>query len=330
LAYIELSKANYFSNLDSLCQKLGSTEKLAVVLKDNAYGHGILPMASLAKEYGIKRAIVRYTFEAKLIEEYFEDILVLSETSDFKSKFSYTINSLEHIPYMPPISVHLKIDSGMHRNGIAYEELEDAYKLIAKHKLKLDGMMTHFRSADELSSQLFWLQQNWKKIKEKVATLTKTYNFKTPLFHSANSAATLRLEKYDDDFARCGIATFGYSHIPKVFNIQTLKPVLTLWGEKIATRVLKQGERIGYGGEYTATSDMVVSTYDIGYGDGFFRFVNEAKFLGRVSMDSSVLKGDKQKVAMIGDAKEIAQLKGTISYDTLVKLSPTIKRVITD
>ena len=114
MAYIELSKANYFSNLDSLCQKLGSTKKLAVVLKDNAYGHGILPMASLAKEYGIKRAIVRYTFEAKLIEEYFEDILVLSETSDFKSQFSYTINSLEHIPYMPPISVHLKIDSGMH------------------------------------------------------------------------------------------------------------------------------------------------------------------------------------------------------------------------
>jgi alanine racemase len=216
----------------------------------------------------------------------------------------------------------------MHRSGILDYELDLAYKLIEKNDLILEAVMTHFRSADELSSELFWQQKNWNEVKQKVLTLTQKYNFKQPLFHSANSAALLRVTTYEDDFARCGIATFGYHQIPSCYKHPKLKPILSLWAEKITTRDLKAGQRVGYGGAFTAHTNMKVSTYDIGYGDGFFRYKNEGMFLGKVSMDSCVMRGDAQKVCILDDASEIAKHFDTISYDILVKLSSTIARVI--
>ena len=156
-----------------------------------------------------------------------------------------------------------------------------------------------------------------------------------PLFHSANSAAALRLNHYEDDFARCGIAAYGYHEMPEVFGLYDLQPVMRLYAEKITTLTLQKGERIGYGGTFIAPKKMIVTTYDIGYGDGFFRYDGKGTFnlgdkrvLGKISMDSLSLSGDAKEVEVLGDAKEIAHYFGTISYDVLVKLNPAIKRVI--
>jgi alanine racemase len=332
VSFIEISKQNYFHNLDILSSKLGDKSSLAVVLKDNAYGHGLKLMADLSAKYGITKVIVRSIDEAKEIEELFNYILILAPTTYKKNhtKFHYVINSLQQINELPKeANVHLKVDSGMHRSGIEPSDIEEAFALMAKNSLKLRGVLTHFRSADELSSEFFWQMQNWRNIKQKALKLTSKYNFKQPLFHSANSAALLRVENYEDDFARCGIATYGYHQFPKSFKIPELKPILSLWAEKITTKNLKSGQRIGYGGAYKASKDMVVSTYDIGYGDGFFRHTNRGKFLGKISMDSCIIEGDEEKVCILKNAKEIANSFDTISYDVLVKLSPTIKRIIT-
>jgi alanine racemase len=331
VSFIEISKQNYFHNLDILCYKLKSKDRLAVVLKDNAYGHGLIPMAKLSAEYGITKVIVRTSDEARQVKSYFKSIIILSPNLQEENhiKFSFVINDLSQIEQLPKnAKVHLKVDTGMHRSGILDYELDLAYKLIEKNDLILEAVMTHFRSADELSSELFWQQKNWNEVKQKVLTLTQKYNFKKPLFHSANSAALLRVTNYEDDFARCGIATFGYHQMPSCYETSKLKPVLSLWAEKIATRDLKEGQRVGYGGSYTAQTDMKVSTYDIGYGDGFFRHCNQGIFLGKVSMDSCSIKGDAQKICILSDASEIANHFDTISYDVLVKLSPTINRVI--
>ncbi len=331
MSFIEISKKNYFHNLDILCDKLGSKERLAVVLKDNAYGHGLVLMAKLSSEYGITKAIVRTSDEAKQIESYFKSIIVLVPNSNEENnpKHHFVINDISQIKNLPKgAKVHLKIDTGMHRSGILSKSLEEAYKLIKENDLVLEAVMTHFRSADELSSELFWQQKNWKDVKENVLKLTLKYNFKQPLFHSANSATLLRVSNYQDDFVRCGIATFGYHQMPSCYEMPKLKPILSLWAEKITTRDLKAGQRVGYGGAFTAQKDMKVSTYDIGYGDGFFRYKNENMFLGKVSMDSCVIEGDAQKVCILDDASEIANHFNTISYDVLVKLSPMIDRVI--
>ena len=332
MSFIEISKKNYFYNLDILCEKLCDKNRLAVVLKDNAYGHGLVIMAGLSAEYGISKAIVRTSDEAKQIKSYFKSIIILtpSDSEENYSNFSFVINNLSQIEKLPKnAKVHLKIDTGMHRSGISNKELAKAYNLIEKNSLVLKAVMTHFRSADELSSELFWQQKNWQKVKEEALKLTQKYNYNIPLFHSANSATLLRSSNYEDDFARCGIATFGYHQMPSSYNMPKFKPVLSLWAEKITTLNLKKGQRVGYGGAFIAKKDMKISTYDIGYGDGFFRHCNEGMFLGKVSMDSCAIEGDAQKVCILNDASQIANRFDTISYDILVKLSPTIKRVIT-
>ncbi len=340
MARIELSKHAFFHNLAYLSDKLTSKKKLAIVLKDNAYGHGLEPMAALASEFGLTRAVVRTFEEARSIASYFDHILILNPRNPFTPdpKFTLTVNTLDDLTKLPPKSrIELKVDTGMHRNGIRADALSQAFDLLMRYGHTLAGVMTHFRSADELGSDLFWQLQNWQNIKSRVQQLCTQHCLPTPLFHSANSATLLRLKSYEDDFARCGIAAYGYHEMDAVFGAFDLKPVMQLYAEKIATTTLRQGERIGYGGMFAATEEMTVSTYDIGYGDGFLRFdgkgeyrINGKKVLGRISMDSLSLEGSQEEVALIGDAKEIARSFGTISYDVLVKLNPQIPRIIVD
>ncbi len=340
MARIELSKSAFFHNLALLSNKLGSKQKLAIVLKDNAYGHGLLPMAELSSAFGLSIAIVRTYDEAEAIENYFEKIIILNPAAPYidNRRYSLTVNDLSQIPLLPPEQkIELKIDTGMHRNGIAIRELEKAFKLILKRGLKLEGVMTHFRSADEMGSELFWQLQNWQNVKKRVRTLCQTAAIPVPSFHSANSAATLRLQHHEDDFARCGIAAYGYHQMPESFGAFDLQPVLKLFARKITTTTLEKGERIGYGGSFTAPHKMKVSTYDIGYGDGFFRFDGKGmlhlageEIVGKISMDSLTAVGDKPEICLIKNAKEIADRFGTISYDVLVKLNPAITRIVTD
>jgi len=327
MSYITISKANLFHNLNYLSKKLGSKEKLAVVLKDNAYGHGLKLIAKLSSEFGITKAIVKTEDEAQKIKEFFKEIIVLNP-SFLDDNFFLVINSIEQLKNSPAsFKVHLKIDTGMHRNGIMIDEIEKAFQLILEKQHKLKGVLTHFRSADELSSELFWQQKQWKEVKEKVKSLCKKYDIKTPLFHSANSAATLRVSSYQDDFARCGIAVYGYHEMDKSFGEFDLKPVLKLYAQKLNSRKLKKGSRVGYGGVGKLQKDEIISTYDIGYCDGFFRNLYP-NLLGRVSMDSCSMIGDKDEVCLIEDAKKIAKQNNTISYDVLVKLHPDIKRIV--
>ena len=323
MSYITISKKNFFHNLDFLTRKLGSKDRLAVVLKDNAYGHGLKEIASLSKEFGIKKAVVKTEDEALEIEKFFDEIVVLNPSFNH-DRYILVVNSLEKLKNAKPNqTLHLKVDTGMHRNGIMIKEIEKAYEIASKNSLKIEGALTHFRSADELSSELFWQEKEWERAKKKL----EKYFGKNLTFHSANSATVLRKNSYEDDFARCGIAIYGYHEMPKSFGEFELKPILKLFAQKISSRELKKGSRVGYGGIGVLEKNSVVSTYDIGYGDGFLRNLYP-NLVGRVSMDMVSILGDEDEICLIDDAKEIAKQNGTISYDILVKLNKDIKRVI--
>ncbi len=337
MAHITLSRGAFFHNLALLSDKLSGKERLAVVLKDNAYGHGLLPMAEMAHAFGLTRAVVRTFSEAEAIKTLFDHILILNPVEPWidDPRYTLTVNDLSQLQRLPSGSrIDLKVDTGMHRNGIRADDLKAAFATIRKRHLNLSGVMTHFRSADLLSSELFWQMKQWATVKERVRTLCARHTMPLPLFHSANSAAVLRLNSYEDDFARCGIAAYGYHEMPDIFGHYDLRPVLGLYAQKITTLKLYKGERIGYGGIYSAEEDMTVSTYDIGYGDGFPRYNGEGKLylngmpvLGKISMDSFCVKGEKEEICLIGNAGEIAHSFGTISYDVLVKLNPQIERI---
>ncbi len=330
MAFIKIDRENFFYNLNQFVERTGSKDKIAIVLKDNAYGHGLEIMAKLSYEFGLTQAVVRDINEAKSIDKYFKNILILGDRAVANSKYSFAINSLDDIERAEIGSVvELKVDTGMHRNGIALDELDSALKLIEDRGLTLKGVMSHNRSADELSSELFWQNRIFNQIKERVKSSGR---FKNIRFHSYNSASALRLDCKNQDLIRIGIGAYGYNELPEVYNKIELKPVLSLWANRVATRRLKRGQRVGYGGEYIADRDMTISTYDLGYGDGWIRsnsfkvHIGDLPIIGRVSMDYISLEAIDDEILIFDNVTKIAREMRTISYEILTQLSKTVER----
>ncbi len=339
MAKILLNKENLFYNFDVISKQVGSVEKVAVVLKDNAYGHGLLEIATLAREFGIKKAVVKSLEEALIIEKLFDDILILAQKDvhTYSHTFHIAVNSLDAIKNLPEnIKVHIKVDTGMHRNGVSPNELEEAILGLCRRNIQVTGIFTHHKCADELTTDFYWQKAVFTRVKEDVKKICEKLLLPIPAFHSCNSAALFRTSDFDEDFARVGIATYGYLDNAGVFNFPTLKPVMSLWATKLSTRVLHKGQSVGYGGTFTATEDMTVSTYDVGYGDGFLR-LNERKpyttpkgykVLGRVSMDNLSLNTQDEEVCIFDDVNELAKIHDTITYEITTTLSPNIKKEI--
>lgn len=331
MAFININKENFYHNLNQIALQTGSLDKVAIVLKDNAYGHGLELMADLACAYGIRHAVVRNSNEAEKIEALFESILILGDSVLKHEKYSYALNTLDAIRQAEKgARVELKIDTGMHRNGITLETLQEALVEIDKQALTLVGVMTHYRSADVLSSEFFWQQKSFEKVKH----IVSQEGYKNVRFHSHNSASILRSKHFSEDLVRVGIGAYGYNELPNTFEKLTLKPVLSLHANRMATRLLKEGERVGYGGDFVAKERMTISTYDLGYGDGWRRgnvshpycTPNSGPILGRVSMDFVTLQSDEDEVCIMEDAQDAASQLGTISYEITTNLSPHIQR----
>lgn len=333
MAYIELNRKNFYHNLDQLVLKAGAKERVAVVLKDNAYGHGLEETAQMAAEYGIVEAVVADNDEALRIRDLFRNTLVLGDTPRVDEKLSYAIPETERLEAIDPdVKVELKVDTGMHRNGIDIDEVDRALDLVRKRGIRLFGVMTHYRSADELTSEFFWQKRNFESVKRRVHEA----GFGTARFHSCNSAALLRSKEFDETIARVGIAIYGFDTLPESFDRTDLRPVLSLWARRNSRRTLRPGQRVGYGGEFTASETMRVSTYDLGYGDGWPRgdaahpYITEEgrKILGRVSMDYLSLETEEETVCIMRDAARAARHFGTIPYEITTALQPTLPRKI--
>ncbi|MDQ7085245.1 MAG: alanine racemase [Sulfurovum sp.] len=186
MAFITINKQHFHHNLNQIALQTGSVDKIAIVLKDNAYGHGLVRMATLASDFGIKHAVVRNIQEAQQIDTLFESLLILGDTPTLTGGYHYALNSLEDIQHTAQANkVVLKVDTGMHRNGIAMSELTQALIEIKARDLDLVGLMTHYRSADILSSEFFWQQKQFEIVKRQV----KDAGFDNISIHSHNSAS---------------------------------------------------------------------------------------------------------------------------------------------
>jgi alanine racemase len=333
LGYINLSKDNFFHNLDYFSKLCGSNEKLCIALKDNAYGHGINEISTLCKEYGVKHVFVRDESEYNQIKDLkFKSILVLYDIFTCNdNSITFSINSLKDLHKISNGSkIELKIDTGMNRNGIDEDEIDEALDIINKKDLFLYGVFTHFCCADEDNEIT---QQQEEKFLSSIAYI-KTTTKKAFRIHCANSAGVHKVDMSKYEIARIGIGAYGYVDIDED---RFLRPVLSLHANKITTKKSIQGSHIGYGSDaYILAKDMVISNYDIGYGDGFLRLsenkkasiANGKKILGRVSMDSFFVEGDDESVTVFDNVKELAKVHSTINYEILTSLKPSIQRNI--
>jgi len=331
LGYILLDKVAFNNNIEFYSKFLGSKDKICLVLKDNAYGHGIELIASLASSIGIKHTLVRDIYEAQLIEKYnFSSILVLYEipTKKYPNNYIFAINSLDDIKKFPKnTKVELKIDTGMSRNGITLNEIKEAIQQIEQNDLILNGVFTHFCCSGENDNITFEQEKKFLKAIKEIKQITKT-SFR---IHCTNTDSVNIINNDLYDIARIGIGIYGYNKIQQ----QYLKPVMSLWANKISTRILNKGDKIGYGATYTIDKDNVkVSNYDIGYANGLFRVNERKKFkiqngkkiLGRISMDSFSVFGDDEEVCVFNNATSLAKAFDTIEYEIFTHLKDNIKR----
>jgi len=329
MAYITLSKKNFFYNLDIISKLSYGKDKVALVLKDNAYGHGLLEVAQMAKEYGITKAVVRFNAEAEQIEAYFDYILVLADIPTKSSKkIRYTINDIQSIQHFPKNTlVELKVNTGMNRNGIEVNELESALALIETQGLQLEAIFTHHACADEMDGTYELQKELFSALKSQVPQELRV--------HSCNSAALFREKRFDEDMVRVGIAAYGCLEIPEELSQIRLKPVLSLFANKISSRALKKGQKVGYGMTFEADKSCIVSNYDVGYGDGFMRQCSHVhttpegvQIAGRISMDNSSFVSKAEELLIFNDARVVADFAATISYEVLTSLKAHIPRKI--
>ncbi|WP_104698024.1 MULTISPECIES: alanine racemase [unclassified Helicobacter] len=341
MAEIFICSKSYKNNLDTIAQHIKSKEKIGIVLKDNAYGHGLLEIATLAHQYGIKSVFVKNEFEARQISHLFQHITVLyGGISDNSIPNIYpTIHSESQLDLIPKnTSIELKVNIGMNRNGINPDHLEEFIQKILDKKLKLFGVFAHNGYSDDKDSSFEDHQEAFRQIKEKVKLLAKKKGFQIPRFHSLNSSGTLRSNNIDDDLVRIGIASYGYLSTDfEIPSARNLKPVASLYADKICTHFLRKGAKIGYSGVTELQEDSYVSTYDIGYGDGLFRFNGKQKkfftadgflLLPKTSMDCFSALSTQDRICVFKDARELAEIFHTIPYEILTNLSSFIKRTI--
>ena len=298
-------------NIRSLRHYLQPHVQIIAVVKANAYGHGDVAVSRAAIEAGATMLAVATPDEAVHIREHFPeiDILVLGAAPPAFIPFasdnniSLTVFSQQWIeqactfPISNNIKVHLKIDSGMGRIGVTTkEELHTVYEAISNTPgFEVDGIFTHFATADEQDTLYFDNQVN------KFNELLESLPVKPRLVHVANTATALVKDpSLQYDAVRYGISMYGLlpsSYVGEILPFP-IKPAFSLQTELVHVKELKAGQSVGYGATYTAKEDCYVGTIPIGYADGMIRklsgqdvLVNGERMpiIGRICMDQSMI-----------------------------------------
>ena len=324
--------------------------RVMAAVKAEAYGHGMLRIAeALADADGFAVACLD---EALALRDagIEKPILVLQGAqSEAQLEAAAThevslcihhqqqLRQLETARLSRPVSVWLKIDSGMHRLGVAPGEAPSIHAaLAASANVKgTPALMTHFARADERDADATPAQI--KTFDDAITGLAGEQSL-------ANSAAILAWPHSHRDWVRPGSILDGSSPFVNGDATQDgLKPVMTLRAPLIAIRQMKKGDAIGYGASWTCPEDMPIGCIAIGYGDGYPRHApsgtpvlingQRAPLAGRVSMD--LLTVDLRGIAAkVGDSvtlwgrglsvDEIARHAGTISYELTCSVGPNV------
>ncbi|MBN2210659.1 MAG: alanine racemase [Sedimentisphaerales bacterium] len=319
IAEIDLAAIKH--NLNQLRKIIGPSRKMCVTVKANAYGHGVEVVLRAMQEGQVDMLAVAAISESQQLRElgWRRPILLLgSELSMYEgpqkrqlahwlvaNDVRVSITQVEDVKALAtasryirqPAVVHAMLDTGMGRMGLDEKGLLKLLELVRDtQKIELEGLYTHFATADE-SDQTFAFEQlrRFALFRHKLEEL----GLKPLLVHTANSSATITLTESHFDMVRPGIAVMGCLANPALHQGLDLKPALRLTSCLTLVKRLAAGSTIGYGCTYRAEREMLVGVVPIGYADGYDRrFSNIAQMLiaehpapivGRVSMDMTVV-----------------------------------------
>ncbi len=334
-AWLEINLSAIADNISNLKSVLGPQREIIAVIKADGYGHGALPVAQVALNSGAGMLAVAFVQEAvELTDAGIEtEILILSGTS--REAAPTIVEYGFHVPLTDvggaealseaaqaqnrPAKVHIKVDTGMHRLGVAAEDIGEYCEQIAPLPgLSIHGIFTHFASSP--TDPQFTLEQ-LSRFKEAAGQAEAALGYCIPLKHCANSCAIVRYPESWLDAVRPGALIYGIPRNPGGVYMPTMRPAMTLRTTISHVKPVAAGQAVSYGRTWKAPRDTQVALLPVGYADGYSRALsNNADVLlrgqrvpvvGAICMDCTIIDvgsvGGAQvgeKVVMIGQQGE--------------------------
>lgn len=365
--WVDISKEAIRYNIETI-KRLAQGKIVMGVVKSNAYGHGLVETAKLFLKYGVNWLGVDNVDEAVILRKakVTAPILVLGYTPvEFfslavKHKIKLTLYGEEIFKqaskFKKSVDFHLKIDTGMSRQGVLVSELPVFLnKLKNFPEIKVEGAFTHFANADNLSDPSYARQQ-FANFREALR-IVKSFGITPKIVHAAATTALFALPEASFDMVRVGVAFYGLwpsAQFRERFSSFNLRPALTWKTRIIQIKKIPKNTPVGYGITEKVKKDSTIALLPIGYYDGYFRSLSSVgevlisgkrcKVLGRISMNLSVVDVSGVGNANVGDeviligemgservtAEEIAQKLGTISYEVVCRIHPLLPRIYVD
>ncbi|MFY9462698.1 MAG: alanine racemase [Candidatus Sungiibacteriota bacterium] len=381
--WIEIDARALRHNAEQFFRLLPASTRLMAVIKSNAYGHGLVSTAKLLADIARN---VRSRTSHKMKEEKIwfgvdsivealrlrhqgikNPILVLGHTLPSRvveaasRDITLTVSNFDALAALagvrPRPAFHLKVDTGMHRQGFMPDDILRLIAAIKRKKLIPTAVYTHFASAKNTNDPSYTLFQ-FKQFRRIVSSFRQA-GFQHLMCHAAASGATLLFPETHLDMVRVGMGLYGYWPSPEArINNKNkkikvdLQPVLT-WKTIIAEiKDIPAGAKIGYDETEAVKRKSRIAVLPIGYWHGYDRGLSSigevliqgkrAKVLGRVSMDMIVIDATDIPKASVGDevvligrqgkntifADELAAKINTTAYEFLTRINPLIRRVV--
>lgn len=361
--WVEIDLEAIANNVRLLAQ-MAAPAKIMAVLKADAYGHGMVKVARTALNNGAAWVGVATLGEALTLRRAGIDapILVMSylpawQTHDaIANNISATIFTAEiarafiraAADLNQTARVHIKVDTGMGRLGLLPHEVLPFLQKIKQPGLEVEGLYTHFATADEADLSL--AREQLRRFQALLAQLDEA-GLRPPLVHAANSPGLINLPEACFDLVRPGIAIYGLPPSAATALPPGFRPALTFKSTVGQVKTLPPNSPVGYGATYYTQATETIAILPVGYADGFRRSPRtwgevlvkgqRAPLVGRVSMDQcainvthipNVRQGDE--VVLIGrqgheviTAEEVAENLGTINYEVVSELLARIPRM---
>jgi alanine racemase len=348
-------------NVTSVRNLLPDNVDIIAVVKANAYGHGDAQVAETALEAGASYLAVAFMDEAIALRKkgITAPILILGaarpQDAELAASLGITVTVFQqewlteakkHLNGVSKLTVHIKVDTGMGRIGIRNKEelisIEEA--ILEDQRFKLEGVFTHFATADELD--LTYFQQQFTLFQDMISSLKNQPRY----IHCSNSAAALRFPNAYFNAVRIGIAMYGLTpslEMEKEIPFM-LKEAFSLKSKLVHVKKLQRGDKVSYGATYEAEKEEWIGTIPIGYADGWIRklqgqevLVNGVRspIVGRICMDQCMVRLPSNvpagtTVTLIGhqgdeciSINEIAEKLETINYEVPCIIANRVPRL---
>jgi alanine racemase len=362
-AWAEIDLGRLRRNLQLIRRDLPKPVELLAVVKDDAYGHGALDVARAALAEGATFLGVSTLEEAMALRDagVHGRILLLGERQAAElpwcvsHELTVCVNEFNTVRELGRVAahvgrrvpVHLKIDTGMSRYGVRWDEaLPLIEQIIAEPALELEGLMTHFAQSDEADKTFARLQQaRFYQVTRAMEERGLNVRYR----HLCNSGGFLDLPDAHHEMVRVGILIYGVLPSLVCRRLPGLEPIMSIKARIAAIQRLKPGDVVGYGMRYAASAERRIAVLPIGYGDGFPRIRNQgcaliqgkrAPIVGGIAMDALMVDITDIPAAQMWDeavlmgrqgteeitARDIATLKNSVTYDVLTAWRLRLRR----